>query len=385
MARNTSSREENIMYVFDRVQSRTSKEIQILREYGFEIRRQADTAAHRTGERPFGGAFAEEQMRRARPKRNPENTVRTDGGGYIYRPQKMTGNGGVRVAAAEKVPHFRLVLEKIVNLIDSVEERAKNDENVAKRRAILEKRWSENKNNVKLALLLAVVTAVLSFGIYKLFFVVKTVDAGGSQFYSANEIIGASGIQYGENLYSFSAKEAEDSITFHCPYIREAEVRRTIPKTVGIYTEDDTAVYSASIWGDTVELSASLKVLGKTTTEEASAKGLVSLVIPEVKYSVAGRIVEFRDEKSERFVRDTLRTVTESNAADKITYIDLSDEYNILMEADGRYSLKIGGENDLGLKLRMLYKTLTEGEFDKSLPATIDLTTVGEACVRYDF
>ena len=383
--------DNEVRYIYGQVQTKTSKEKEILREYGYEIRKCAEDARKRTDIRPFGKAFAQEQMKRARPKRATAGngrTTRTDGGGYIYRPARVSHDGGgVRVAAAEHTAHLKLIKEKIINLFESIEERGKNDERIAKRRAVIEKKWSENKNNIITAIVLVLLTIAFFLGTYKLFFVVRNIDAGGSSLYSPEEIAAASGIEIGENLYSFRASEAEAEITFRCPYLKIAEVSRTIPKNVNIYVEDDEAVYAANIWGDYVELSAGLKVLGKTTEEAAERDGLTVLVLPPVKYSVAGRQIEFSNEKNSRLVRDVISEIDASSAgqAGSITMIDLTDEHDIKMEANGIYSLKFGGESDLGLKLRMMYKTITSGSLSKDVPASIDLTTVGEACVRYDF
>ena len=48
------------------------------------------------------------------------------------------------------------------------------------------------------------------------------------------------------------------------------------------------------------------------------------------------------------------------------------------------YLLKIGGETDCALKLRMAFKTMTSDQFDDLLPAHIDLTEVGRAVIRPD-
>ena len=389
MTRQKQNTDDNVYYVYGHVQTRASKKKEILREYGYEIRRQEEEAAKRVGSRPFGSEFADEQRRRARPHPSARDRAgRTDGGGYIYRPGRVTGReGGARVAVIEKTPHFKLVLDKIVNFFDSVEERAKQDEGLMKRRAVMEKRWSENKNNIIIALVLVLLSAVIMFGVYRLFFVVRNIYAVGSDIYSADELAKASGIENGDTLYSFSASDIENVITFSCPYLKEADVSRSVPNTVNIFVEDDTPVYSASIWGDVLELSAGLKVLGRTTAEEAAEKGLITLVLPPVQYSVAGRAVGFADAKNERFVRsilDEMMTAAEVHG-NVITLIDLTDEYDIKMEASGLYSLKIGGEDGLDLKLRMFYRTISSGSLDKALHASIDLTTVGEACVRYDF
>ena len=84
---------------------------------------------------------------------------------------------------------------------------------------------------------------------------VQDVDVSGSENYGDAEVVDAAGISLGDKLYSFRASDAEGEITFLCPYIKSADVRRHAPTSVTITLEDDAPAYVANIWGDTVLLS----------------------------------------------------------------------------------------------------------------------------------
>lgn len=380
---------EGVYYIYDKVQTKPHKRHEILREYGYEIRKLENSAARSMSERPFGVDFAETQRRRARRKRSriDGRTVRTDGGGYIYRPGAVRGDGyGGRVAARERQAPLKLVLERVVNMFESVEERAKNDERIAKQHAVMAKKLSDNRHAAITALMLVILTLAVALSVYKLCFVVKSIDVYGSATYSQEDIVSASGIAHGDNLYSFKSSAAEADITFRCPRIQSAEISRGIPMNISISTVDDVGKYSANIWGELVELSAGLRVLGPISEDNAAAAGLIELVLPSVKYSVAGRTIEFTDARDDRVVRNILSEIagTSVGQASRINAIDLTDEYNISMTADGIYSLRIGNESDLALKMRMFDKTTSSGGLDSGVPASIDLSVVGEASVKYN-
>ena len=382
--------EDEVFYIYDRVETRNGKRREILREYGYEIRKFENAAAKSMDERPFGTDFAEAQRRRARPHRSEAGegrTIRTDGGGYSYRPASAPrGAEGYAAATAERPRPLKLVLDKVINMFESIEERAGNDEKIAKHRAIAQKKWSDNRNSIFTAALLVVLTAAIAFTVYKLCFVVKNIDVYGSEAYSPASIAEASGIEIGDNLYSFKAEDAEAEITFRCPKIRSAEVTRSIPVNVRINAVDDKAVYVADIWGDRVELSAGLRVLSVTHDTADGGDGLIELVLPAVKYSVAGRVIEFTDARDDRVVRSVLGEIEQSAAGKNgmIDRVDLTNEYDITMKASGLYTLRLGGEEDMELKLRMMNKTITSGTLDSGVPASIDLSKVGEASVKYD-
>ena len=67
-----------------------------------------------------------------------------------------------------------------------------------------------------------------------------------------------------------------------------------------------------------------------------------------------------------------------------IDRVDLRNAGDIRITAEGKYILRLGSDADCARKLRMAEKTLTDTSFDKTKPATIDLTKAGEASVRYD-
>ncbi len=298
---------------------------------------------------------------------------------YTYRPERAEYG-----AEAVSDRPFKLILDRIVNLFESVEERGRRDEMLAKRQAIARKRFYEHRHAISTAVLLVLVALLFVFLVYKLFFVVSDISVNGAEAYTGERIIAVSGINTGDNLYSFSTADAESQITFYCPYIRTADISRTIPNTVSITVTEDTAMYVADIYGERLLLSAGLRILG--VADGTNDRGLCELILPNVVYSVAGRVIEFEDAGDERYVRDVLSAISASSYSEKgeVDLIDLSDEYDITLNVAGKYIFRIGSEDECARKLLMAESTMAHQNFDKNTPAYIDLTNVGEASVRYD-
>ena len=145
-------------------------------------------------------------------------------------------------------------------------------------------------------------------------------------------------------------------------------------------------MYFADIWGDYLILSPSLRVLGKTDRGQARENGLVELVLPAVSSSVTGKNISFVSARDERFIRNILSEVSSSElfASGMLDKVDLSDEYAVTAQAEGKYLLKFGNESDSDLKLKMAYKTIASLQDENTSPARVDLTVVGEASVRFD-
>lgn len=392
----------NVLYVYDRICTKKSKRREILREYGDTTHTSPDVKYYKKG------TFAERQRkragayRRAHPygsgyERRQENEGRNTA--YSYKPGSARGNAGYGEAraayaeTAEKQKPLRLILDGIINLFESIEERGRADERIAKQRALAKKRLYEYKNKIITSVVIIAAAAAFIFTAYRIVFVVRDVsvspadtDAVGSSvcdLYSDSEIIEASGITYGETLYSFSSDEAGNSITFYCPGIRAATVKRQIPDKVKITVEADTPVYCAKVWGDYLTLSAGLRVIENLGGEKPA--GLVELTLPPVKKSVAGRVLEFESQKDERFIRDALTELGASDftAENLLDSIDLSDRYSITGQAGGKYELKFGTDEDFSLKLRMGYKTVVKLPDENTSPAKVDLSEIGKAAVIF--
>ncbi len=298
---------------------------------------------------------------------------------YTYRPGRA--EYGAEVVSERP---FKLIIDRIVNLFESVEERGRRDEMLAKRQAIARKKFYEHRHAIFTAILLVLVALAFVFLVYKLFFVVSDINVNGAVAYTGERIIAASGVHNGDNLYSFVASDAESQITFHCPYIKTAEISRTVPNTVSITVTEDTAMYVANIYGERILLSAGLRVLGPA--DGVKDNGLCELILPSVTYSVAGRVIEFKNAGDERYVRDVLSAISASSYSEKgeVDLIDLSNEYDITLNVAGKYIFKIGSEDECARKLLMAESTMEHQNFDKNTPAYIDLTRIGEASVRYD-
>ena len=279
---------------------------------------------------------------------------------------------------------MRLFIDKIVNFFESVEERGRRDELSAKRQAIARKKLYEHRHAIGTALLVLLILAAFVFVVYKTFFVISDIEAVGMTTYTESSVIEASGIREGDNLYSFSTSDAENNITFHCPYIKSADITRTMPNSVSVAVTEDTAAYVCEIWGERVILSAGLRVLCYADTEQTA--GLTELLLPPIDYSVAGRVITFEDTRNERYVRDVLAAIAADSyfGESGIDRIDLRNAGDIRITAEGKYILKLGSDEECARKLRMAEKTLTDVSFDSTKPATIDLTKIGEASVRYD-
>ncbi len=249
-------------------------------------------------------------------------------------------------------------------------------------------RAGRRRHALRNAVLVLVLCGAFALGVvaavYKLIYVISDVRAEGVSLYTEEQIIDASGVSVGDNLYSFSSKRAASRVIARCPYAAEVRIQRSAPSHVLFVVTEETALYYTEIYGEVRALTASLRVLERTTEKEAQARGLVRLCLPEIDEAVAGRQVVFGDEKDGRTIREVLSLLGESALRERITAIDLRNLYGVCMICDGQFRLAFGDTESMALKLKIAQTVLEDDIFRAGIRASVDLTQMRSTSVVLD-
>lgn len=262
--------------------------------------------------------------------------------------------------------------------------RGRRDMREARIEASRRRRFALKKRALLLALSIIVIFSALVAVVYKALFRISDISADGSTRYSSEEIVAASGISDGMNLYSFRKSSVRESLMLACPYISDIEIDREIPNTVVLHASEDAPVYYTEVYGEIKVLSSGLRVLDSASDAESLDGELIRLRLPAITYSVAGRVITFADSKYERTIREVLSAVDDSELNGRIGAINLQSLYDISMTCDGKYRLEIGDTSRLELKLLTASKVLEDEMFDSDSKMKIDLTVEGKTSVIID-
>ena len=131
--------------------------------------------------------------------------------------------------------------------------------------------------------LLCVVGVILALTVgATVFFRVEQVTVSGNQRYTQEEIIAASGIQLGDNLYSLNKVRIDRNIRTTLPYIGDLTINRALPSTIQITVTEWEAVAQVAAPG--VEQVAAYQ-------EEAGEKAVTTAQEPWL-ISVKGKLLE---------------------------------------------------------------------------------------------
>lgn len=243
----------------------------------------------------------------------------------------------------------------------------------------------------KLLCVLAVVVALTAGA--TVFFRVERVSVSGCKRYTEEEIIAASGIQVGGNLYSLNKVSIGRSIRTQLPYVEELTINRALPSTIVITVTECEAVAQVSVptaeqvsalqeevWEEAVPLaqepwliSEKGKLLEPAPADSAvlPVTGLTSIA-PE-----AGSFLKVPE--SEKTQLDALTSLLQAAQEEELT----GELSSIRLEATrltvryaGRFDVEMKLNSDFRYNLRLMRSVREELEerHGPQVAGTIDLT-----------
>lgn len=264
----------------------------------------------------------------------------------------------------------------------------RNRERLAKEEALQKAKRARKVRKVRdtiisFALIIAVF-AVMCVVVYRLLFKVSEINVVGSESYTAEEIIEASGIGVGDHLYSFRASILEKNVILRCPQVKSVEVNRSAPKKVTLTVSEKPCAFYADFYGEYRAMSADLRVLHSVTRDEARERGLVLLRLPAVTKAVSGSEAEYSSVRRDDYIYTITEALQNSELWGRVSAVDLTGKYDIEMVCDGKYLLTLGDSSAVESKLRIGAAVLSDEMFDGDDKAKIDLTSLSETGVVVD-
>ena len=261
----------------------------------------------------------------------------------------------------------------------------------------------------KLLCALAVVIA-LTMGA-TVFFQVETIAVTGNSRYTQQEVIEASGIQIGDNLYRMNKYQIGNQVLQRLPYVEQILIRRSLPSTIVITVSEWDAVAQilppepgaaagepeqpaedpesgASGSQEAAHQAASeswlISVGGKLLEPAPAGSDAIEVTGLTALAPEAGTMLVIPEAEQPRLdaLLDLLATLEEMEAADRVSSIQLSDTQVKLRYLE-RFEVKMPLNADFSYKLRVLEQAVAkaEEEFGSQASGTMDLTQQDYAAV----
>lgn len=213
-----------------------------------------------------------------------------------------------------------------------------------------------------------------------LFFRVDTIVVTGEERYSKQEILDATGIQTGDNLYLMNKNDVASRMVTALPYLKNVRINRKLPDTLLIEVEECgtpmAIVQDGYAWlvspGD--RASGKLKIVDQVEAGAAANYGVIdgcALLAPSVggQLALATEYVSQQDS-----LVALLRALEDAEMLDQVDGIHLDDLSVLSMDYAGRFTVKMPYGADYAYKLQYLAATLADEKIQDNMTGTIDLS-----------
>lgn len=227
-------------------------------------------------------------------------------------------------------------------------------------------------------LFFAVVSAAAAVSLTVLF-KIDTIQVNGTSKYSQEQIIGACGIQKGDNLFLAKTGRAEKQIQARLPYIGSVKVKRKLPARISIQVMEAQVLGAVQASGKYAVLSDDFRILelaDRLPQGCALIRG-ISLSSPK-----AGSTAEFSDKSAQSSLTDVEKAL-KNNGLKKITGMDFSSTSKITLTYDGRVVINLGMPSDLDYKIRFAKKLFDSKNIKDTEKGTLNLSTTGDNDTAY--
>ena len=201
-----------------------------------------------------------------------------------------------------------------------------------------------------------------------LFFKVDTITVTGNSRYTANQIIEASGIETGDNMFFLNKYHASERITAALPYVETVRISRQLPDTVVTVTEC-TAPAAVSQDGKLWLLSGDGKIVDAKTGDGKQYAVVEGLTLLEPQVGADLQVPEEQQAEAEE-LRD-------KDMLGDVQTIDLSDTASVVMRYLDRFDVTFRWDADFDYKLDYLLAVVERLEVNEK--GAIDMTQEGKA------
>lgn len=198
------------------------------------------------------------------------------------------------------------------------------------------------------------------------FFRVSRITVDGNSYYTEEQIIQASGIESGDNMFFVNRFTAASKIFAKLPYVQKVTINRKLPNHVIIeIAESQELAYVVS--GDAYwAIDSNGKVLEKIDSKKA--KDLIRIDGLSPKGPKVGQQIETKNGDTDKieYLASILNGIQSRQMMSDISYIDLTSSANPVLDYKGHFTVKLGANENLEYKLGLLVSAvekLKENEY----------------------
>lgn len=240
------------------------------------------------------------------------------------------------------------------------------------------------KQRIYYVAVLVLLVVIFALAVVLIFFRVSDVKVEGNTVYKDKEIVKASGIEEGVNIYMISEGDVQAKLLTEFPYIRTVNVEKNIPNTVTLDLECDSPSYYLEIGKEYFVISGNLRVVERFMTKDEMLEkhpDIRYFRVSEIRSAIVGSELEFIHSGYSESAKSFLKVLEGTEIFEEITSVYFDDRFNICVVYDNRLKANVGNGESADLKLRFMKEIV---EDLGNVRGTIDIKDVEKAYVLLD-
>lgn len=181
-----------------------------------------------------------------------------------------------------------------------------------------------------------------------IFFRVEEITIQGNTRYTDQQIIEAAGIERGKNLFSVNKSRVARELLGKLPYIQSVSVRRKLPDTLSITVSEGNAAAAIAQGGKWWLVGINGKLLEEANSAPQNCAQVIGLtpLAPAVGTYLAAE--EAQAAKVEN-LQALLPSLAETELLERVESIDLSEDYEVVFQCDGRFTVSLSTTLEKGM------------------------------------
>lgn len=225
-----------------------------------------------------------------------------------------------------------------------------------------------------------------------IFFRVSDIQVTGEKQYKASDLIAASGVEEGDNLFFLHTRKIAQVLKNTYPYLDEVSIKRHLPSTMEIVVTERKVLMAVEATDGTYYMDKQGKVLEKVSgTSKASVITAVGTGVETLQVGETLDNQKDADQKNDQSsteagyekissVLELLNLVDSYEILDGVRSVDITKSFDVKLNYNDCYTIEFGTLDNLEYKTQFLKAILKRDD----LPETgiIDLSQGKEAHYR---
>lgn len=231
--------------------------------------------------------------------------------------------------------------------------------------ALAKKRQKRKKGENKLFAFCAVLVILLISGwlVFDKLFIISEFSVIGNRNYSAQEadyFAERLGLEKGMHMFGFNKKELQTLAKYYIPEIDHVSIGYSLPDKIVFNVKEANPVMYLTENGRHFVLSEGLKVVSAfTDASDAEIMSLIKVSIGDITKCQSGTFLETQS-GCDKILISLYNILKEEGVLDEVTEIDVSNKFNISFQYKQRFTVKLGNEENLTVKVRFMKQIASE-------------------------